>query len=353
MKITSIVLSALFLSLAVAYPAAADTRSVNFTSVAGWDVDAVYAKETNQFSFCTASAQYRDLTYFMITLDYSGGWHLALFNKSWPSNLTGTIPVTLIVDNTVIDRSEATWTGNGAIINFGQAVEKVVALMRGRGLEVATARGSSKFRLDGSFKASLAVLECWKLHSGGTQSAGAFGGTQSTGAFGGTQSEVSSSSRQDIHLYSRAETLEVAAAYLGNSNITYKILPEKENFFDNLPVNWRYGDSSLGGMLILGGNVSGEKVFVKLLEDQTRLCTGKSGISRVPAYEDGGYRYYLAKGMCEVNGDSFSAVYEVTEGKNFAVVIIEMVDDNDAVANPKLNKPKPADGGLLAKFDLN
>ena len=52
--------------------AQAETRSITYTRVDGWTVEAVYDVPSNTFSFCSAAATYRDATYFMITVD-SGG----------------------------------------------------------------------------------------------------------------------------------------------------------------------------------------------------------------------------------------------------------------------------------------
>jgi hypothetical protein len=70
-------------------------------------------------------------------------------------------------------------------------------------------------------------------------------------------------------------TLELATQ-LGESKVPYKILPYSQNYFKNLPVNWKYGDHSVGGMLVLNGTgLSGEASLLELLQDHTRFCTSK------------------------------------------------------------------------------
>ena len=61
---------------------------------------------------------------------------LSMFNRDWPKNTKGTLPVTLLVDNSFVDRTHATWLPNGAMIEFGTSVEKVIAIMRGHALAV-------------------------------------------------------------------------------------------------------------------------------------------------------------------------------------------------------------------------
>ena len=77
---------------------------------------------------------------------------------------------------------------------------------------------------------------------------GAFGGSSSAEAFG---SASAGPSPQAPQVFSRADTLELAAAYLGKSVVPYKILPQNENQLDDFPVNWTYGEHSIGGMLVV------------------------------------------------------------------------------------------------------
>lgn len=334
-------------------PASADTRSVHYTTVAGWTVKAVYKKPTNRFSFCTAATQYRDLTYFFITVNFKGEWSLSLFNKNWPADKKGTVPVTLVIDSVVVDRTAATWIKNGAFINFGTATDKVVALMRGRALAVRTPQGTSRFALDGSYKAALAALECWRLHADGQ--GGAFGPSppQTAGAFGGTSpSAVSSEEAGKPQVLSRAKTLEVAVTYLGETGVPYKILPEQDNLFDNLPVNWTYGEGSIGGMLLLSGTgLSGEQLLISLLQDQAGFCTGKSGTNRLPVRTTNDATHYSATGACENQNGAFSVKYKIAEGSNFAIVVTEFLAMSDAETNPTLDHQTDFSGGIFSKFN--
>jgi hypothetical protein len=329
-------------------PATAGGRDVPFTNVGNWEVHASY-NDAQVFLYCSAGTSYRDNTWFTINENAKGAWILVVMNGNWPSDRTGTIPVTLMVDQQVVARTQATWLRNGAGITFDN-VDEVVALMRGRGLQIVTPIGTSGFQLEGSYKAALAVSECWKFHNGGAgQQAGAFGPSRSSGAFG---TSTSGSNVKAPQVYSRADTMEVAALYLGKAGLPYTILPENENEFKNLPVNWKYGDHSIGGIMVMGGqNLSGENILVSLLQDQAKSCSEKSGVSRLPVRREASANYYDAKGICQVGNSTASMFYSVAEGSDFVVVVVEMVDEADATAHPSWKEqPQGVDGGLLSNF---
>jgi hypothetical protein len=53
--------------------------------------------------------------------------------------------------------------------------------------------------------------------------------------------------------------------------------------------------------------------------------------------------------MCEVDGRTSSTSYKVVTGKGFGIVLVEMVDETDAMKNPELSQPKSGDA-LMASF---
>ena len=335
--------------------AAADTRSVDYTTIGNWNISAVYDVPTNSFSFCSAGTTYRDSTYFMITENVRGQWALSLFNNSWPANRSGTVVVELRVDGYLLDRTQAQWVTNGVVIPFN-SVQKVLPLMRGHNLQLATNQGSSLFTLDGSFKAALATAECWRLHSGaGNQASnGAFGpqGTQAGGAFasqGSSQGDTNS-----VQTYSRADTLEFAAAYLGKLGVPFQILPEEKNLMTHFPVNWTYGSKSIGGMMVMQkpnlDEGAGERVLIGMLQDQAGSCDGKSGITREPTHTEGNVTYYGAKGACEVNNEAYLANYAVTQVGNFVLVTVELIDPSDANSLPSLQQQQELSGTVTSSF---
>jgi len=319
----------------------ADTKSVFYANASGWTVEAVYDVPSSQFSFCVANAIYRDETNFAISLNRTGEWFLIFYNNAWSSSNTGAFPVNIIVDGKIIDRTDASWLAKGALIKFGDAPEKVVALMRGRVLTVATSSGTSRFSLDGSFKAALAVAACAELHSG--QQA------RDNGAFG--NKPVAQNETEGANKLPRSLTLEVAAEYLGKWNVPYRILPQSENFFTNLPVNWKYGEHSVGGMLVLtGSGLSGEQTFVSILQDHTKICTGKSGIVRETPERAGDSMIYKARGVCQENTETFEISYIVLEGNEFVIIVLELLDGIDARSYPTIKKQPEVSGDLMARF---
>jgi len=334
-------LLALILSITGITGSHAGTRSVFYETTRGWNVNAVYDTGSSQFSFCSASAVYRDHTTFLISRFANGNWVISFFNDAWSESGKGSFRVDLIVDGKTIDRTTATWVGKGAIINFGQEVEKLVSIMRGYTLTIVSRTGSSKFSLEGSAKATWATLDCWKLHANS--------GGANPGAFGApAQAQNSLSTSNNLRLI----TLEAATAYLGNYNVPYKILPESENFFKNLPVNWTYGRSSVGGMLIgpSGTNYSGEQALVDLLQDQTKACTGKSAIDRQAPTMSGDVKVYRARGVCQTDKDAFEAVYTVADGEAGIILIVELTDLTDIDAYPTLKSGPEGVQGLPTRF---
>ena len=146
--------------------------------------------------------------------------------------------------------------------------------------------------------------------------------------------------------------MEVAAAYLGDATVPYKILPADQNFFSNLPVNWKYGENSIGGMLIVKGDgLSGEKALISLLQDQAAFCNGKNGTTRLTPTKGDSGTYYGARGACETAAGAYSASYTAAEGNGFLIILVELLAQQDANSTPSTDPEPETNGGLLAKFN--
>ncbi|MFD0985884.1 hypothetical protein [Methyloligella solikamskensis] len=351
-KIIAAALSLLVLLGLGCTPSRAETLS--YGSAGNWTVSAVFDDDTGGFVFCSAGTAYRDATFFMINVDHTGGLSLSLFNDRWPKGRTGSLPVRIRVDGRPIGTSTATWLNNGVLINFGHSPEKLVSIMRGYRLAIITSLGTSEFSLKGSYAASMKTLDCFKAGLARSQQAGAFDGSPS-GAFGSPRAGTQTSTtppQSSLSVLSRAETMEIAAIYLGKAGLPYTITSEEENYFNNLPVNWKYGADSVGGMTVLTGTgISGEAVFVSLLQDQAKLCTQNSAIKRLPPTptEDGGMAFQ-AHGACQTEDSLFSTSYQVLSGDGFAIIIVELVGEEDQGDYTDTEKPQVNPNELLTKF---
>src|SRR5262249_11510166 len=149
----------------------------------------------------------------------------SLVNDNWSGQSGTQFRVDLYVDGRLVDRNYATWIGDGqAMIQFGSSLSSIKSLMDGNVLTIVSDGGQSRFSLVGSYAAALKVADCFDTQRQlAANPHGAFSTPQQANNVQPSNGPSSSS------VASRADTLEVATTYLGNSTIPYKILPAEGN----------------------------------------------------------------------------------------------------------------------------
>lgn len=338
---------ALMLGASVAGAQAQGLKTYPITKSGSWSIETLY--NNNVFVSCFARVRYKSgITVSMIAY-HSGNWSLQFYRDDWPMREVSTFPATLEVDGRVISRRNATYRGRSVFVPVGTDSERVRALMRGRVMTIRSQSGVSSFRLTGSNRAAQEVARCWtdqrqKAGTGGVagNNNGAFGNNKgapnnggafgapprdNSGAFGGPGSGQQARRPTDRrNVMSRGGTMEYVARYLARSPQRYEILPSSQNVFRNFPVNWRYENGRVGGMMVVAVTVpDAEKGISILLSDQTKLCEGRSATERKPTTGEAGRRVAKASGICEgKNGVSTLDYYAIEFGSNRIALIVEM-----------------------------
>ena len=317
-------------------PAQAKVRVVPYSKAGVWTVRAVF-RENGPFDHCSANAGYKSGTRVSIIAYRSGNWRLWFAHPSWPDRGTTTFPATLQVDGRTVLRQNGNFKGRNAYIDLGPDIEKVKALMRGQQMAVISPSGTSRFSLNGTFRATVQVARCWKANyqtpsTGGgafgsannNSGGGAFGGGGSSGgAFGGAAPPTTRPSNE----LTRASTLELATQYLSKSQQPYSILPADKNPLKHFPVNWKYSTGGIGGMRVFQNtSVSVEKLLATLLSDQAKLCKGRNASQREALRNVQGRQMIRAQGVCENgNGSVLNITYKVAElGQRMVMMVMEV-----------------------------
>jgi len=308
-------------------------------SVGDWSAGA-YTDESGDFSHCAASGVYKSGIVMIVGVDRAYGWTLGFSHQSWVLASGETIPIDLSFDNRGTFRvyGEAISLDGKRTTSFVKVPmppnSRLVSEFRRSYVMQAFAKGHLyEFSLTSTSQLLPALTTCVASHNQTR-----FATTSTTSEEGGAR------------IASRADTLEVATIYLGKSPITYRILQQDENPMKNFPVNWSYGQNSVGGMmLIYGDDLDGKKALSVLLKDQAGACLEKNATDVKPAQTSEGAIIYRAEGLCQMDGGTASTSYLVAETKTGLVLIAEMVDQTDAQTHPEMKQPEFNDG-LLASF---
>jgi hypothetical protein len=309
-------------------PAQAKVRVVPYAKAGVWHVRAVFSAR-GPFDHCSANAKYKSGTRVSIIAYKSGNWRLWFAHPSWPDRGLTTFPATLQVDG----RTVLTRTGNfkrrNAYIDLGSDINRVKALMRGRQMAVISPSGTSRFSLNGSFRATVTAAKCWKSNYTAPSSGGAFGAANNSGrgAFGGGAFGGTAPRKTPANQLNRANTLELATQYLAKSKQPYAILPANKNTLKHFPVNWKYSRGGIGGMRVFKNtSVSVEKLVSVLLADQAKLCKGRNASQRDGLRTVQGRQMIRAKGVCETSkGAVLDITYKVAElGQRMVMMVMEV-----------------------------
>ncbi len=362
----TVLAAALPLASAVTTPAAAKVRVVPYAKEGVWQVRAVFS-QSGPFDHCSANAKYKSGTRVSIIAYRSGNWRLWFSHPSWPDRGSTTFPASLQVDGRTVLNRTGNFKGRNAYIDLGRDINKVKALMRGRQMAVVSPSGTSRFSLNGTFRATVSVAGCWKANYrtpaspggafgsannsggggafGGGATAGS-GGTAGTGAFGGNITRPAPSNQLP-----RANTLELATQYLAKANQPYAILPADKNTLKQFPVNWKYSRGGIGGMRVVGNtNVPVDKFLSVLLADQAKYCTGRNASQREAVRAIQGRQMIRAKGVCETSkGLVLDITYKVAEIGQRMVMMVMEVTSKSASGKPSAGPapgPAPGSGGI-------
>ncbi len=184
-------------------------------------------------------------------------------------------------------------------------------------MTVISPSGTSRFSLNGTFRATVTVAKCWKSNYTAPSSGGAFASANNSGrgAFGGGAFGGIAPRKTPANQRTRANTLELATQYLAKSKQPYAILPANKNTLKHFPVNWKYSRGGIGGMRVFKNtSVSVEKLLSVLLADQAKLCKGRNASQRNGLRTVQGRQMIRAKGVCETSkGAVLDITYKVAE----------------------------------------
>lgn len=336
-RIANLVASALLPPFAlIADPSAAVSQTnmkvSDFSKSGHWSI--VSVRNGTTFSHCSAGARYKSGTRVGIVALANGQWRLSFYHQDWPERTGQKFNAKLMVDGREVLSTTGQFNKKSALIDLGTSSDRIKALMRGKVMSVQTPSGNSSFRLDGSNAATGEVARCWTAFarntaqggsgggafgapSSGAPSGGAFGAPPA-GAFGGTSGNASANTK-----LSRGDTMELATRYLGNSAVPYEILPAERNIMRHFPVNWRYRNGALGGMMALRGVAqSTDDMLGRLLAEQTGLCKGQNANQRDPATTREGRTLSRGASVCSTGTSVIRKAFTVWKSADNLMLIV-------------------------------
>jgi hypothetical protein len=305
--------------------AEAKVRVENYSKAGLWSIRAVF-RDPGPFDHCSANARYKSGTTVSIIAYRSGNWRLWFAHPSWPDRGSQRFPAQLEVDGRTVLERDGNFKGRNAYIDLGGDINKVKALMRGKRMSVVTPSGTSRFSLNGTFRATVEAARCWKANyqTGGSR---AFGSTNNGGGSGGAFGGNAPAPNPKITQLSRANTLELTTRYLAKSKQAYSILPAEQNTLKHFPVNWKYGGGGNGGMRVFtNADVAVDKLLATLLSDQAKYCSGRDASQREDVRTVQGRRMVRARCVCETdNGSVLNITYKVAElGQQMVMMVMEV-----------------------------
>ena len=349
---TSAVASGILALSVLVLPSAASAklRVVPFTKAGNWNVQAIYDGAKNRFSHCSASATYRSGTKVGLIAYSSGEWKLQFYKRDWPRRPVRTFPAQLLVDGRSVLQGSGSYRGRSAFIGLGRSITRIKALMRGRVMSIRTPNGTSSFRLDGTFRASVQLARCWKAHNRPPATGGAFASNQ--GAFGGGASKQGGAfggggaPAPRAALLPRGRTLELATAYLSSFKRPYSFLTRDKNILKHFPVNWKFQNGVIGGMKVYQNTGTGaEAMLQRLLAQQVARCKGRSATDREKVLRlKSGRKVHRARAICEASTNSIiTAHYRVMRLRDRMLMVVMHVGVKGA--SGRSNSPLPPGGG--------
>ena len=329
--------------------ASAKLRVVPFAKAGDWNVQAIYDRSQNLFSHCSATATYRSGTKVGFIAYRNGQWNLRFHKRDWPKRAVTKFPAQLLVDGRTVLKGDGYYRGHSAFIGLGRSIDRIKALMRGRVMSIRTPNGTSSFRLDGTFRATIQLARCWKAHIRRAPSSGAFASNQ--GAFGGGPKKQGGAFGGGVPsspaaLLPRGRTLELATAYLSGLKRPYSFLTRDKNILRHFPVNWQFQNGVVGGMKVYrNANTPAETVLQRLLAQQVARCKGRSATDRKGVLRlKSGRKVHRAKAICEVSANRIiTANYRVMKLQARMLMVVMHVGVKSTGQNPSSTLP-PGDG---------
>ena len=303
--------------------AVAQDRIRPFTKVEGWRISAMV--QNGRSLGCVAVSNYVDGT--TLILGYGERWWLGLKNDSWRRYGSRTLPVQILVDGQAVHQAMAVQKERLVVMEFGDGRDRIAALMAGRNISFVTSLGRSTFNLRGSARATAAIVECVKTQGGAPSAGGpSLGSGGKQGAFGSENESGGKAAADARRMANRAQTLELATTYLGKLGTPYTVLESSANVLKNFPVNWRFPDGGLGGMVIfMGASTDGQKFFDEFVADNARLCKGSSALKRQsPNTNDKQITRFSAIGTCQENERAYLTDFTVLAGPELVVAIVNI-----------------------------
>ncbi|MEM9027703.1 MAG: hypothetical protein AAGC70_04980 [Pseudomonadota bacterium] len=339
-------------------------RVLKYAETGNWTVSALYDQE--RFVTCYASVKYKNDISLSLHAYAGGDWKVQFYNERWPKRSVSQFPAKLDVDGRVVVDGMAEYRGNSVFISLGQSKETLRAIMYGNVMGVLSESGVSRFKLTGSKNAARKVSACWAYHRdqsrdsgpgafGAAPSAGnsgAFGNgpqRENNGAFGGPAASNNhgesfpgrgrgtpgAPDRQPVVL-SRKQTMEFALKFLAKSQTRYEILPHEKNFFRHFPVNWRYANGRIGGLMVLDSTtITADAGISKLLSDHAQNCAGRRQARRAPTIGEPGQRIAKAVSSCEAGATISKLEFAAVElGPKRLALIVTLTAQPQARTTP-------------------
>ncbi|MGF1651472.1 MAG: hypothetical protein ACFCUN_13595 [Hyphomicrobiaceae bacterium] len=330
--------------IAGASTAAAQAQNDNrvfhrFGSSGNWLIQA--ATISGQFNHCEAVASYQSGTRVGIIARANGDWILRFWSANFPNRSEQEFPVILLVDNRTVLNGNGLFSGQDVFITLGQSLDRIQAIMRGRVMTIRTNQGADSFSLRGTNAATQMVARCfvsWSQRAPVASGGGAFGP-------GRTPNQSAATGQRKLD---RAETMEYAVRYLAGATERYEILAADRNIFTHFPVNWRYANGVVGGLMVLArSDLAAVAGLDRLLADHTTTCRGRNAIERRPiSQSDSGLKIAIANGACEDGGKVTTSTYSAIElGNQMIALVVEWAEQQgvdppeSSVAAPPSTRP--------------
>jgi len=336
---------AFYLTFHATYAVAA-SKIVPFGKYGAWRINSVFSAN-GAFSNCFAKARYKSGIEVSVIFERQGRWLLRFYKHSWPNRQLSKFPSTIRIDGRRVFKGNGFFKGRSAYIILGRELKRVTALMRGQRMSVSTSSGTTSFRLDGTYRATLAVARCFDVNRGRYRNNDAFSGntrpytnrnsTARQGAFGGSTASSNNTSRGTI--LSRGSTLDLATSYLSVIKTPYKFLPKNKNVFPRFPVNWQFSNGRYGGVRAYrNARMSSSQELRRLVALNAANCNGRSATEKEkPLRLKNGEPLLRAKVVCETSRGVTTLRYSVAR---LASNVLMVVVNGGLTRSPASRSPK-------------
>jgi len=263
-------------------------KTLESTTLYGWDISAYSNDQTSAFSHCTAGMPYKSGIYLVFSIDGNFNWSMSFANSAWQLTPGSRYPITYQIDNFSQFAAEAVAiTPQLASVRLTNSSALFELFRKGWLLKVRAAGNEFRFSLDNSSKALTAALNCAQRYVLAASQRGSSNPFVAPGA--GQHNQPTNTAQLE------AEAAAVTANLLASSGIPEFRLAETISPELNIFHAVWWAKDVMGGTII-ADNETIDSAVTTLLAYASAGCKGNFASMKLPSNEANAVRL---KTVCE------------------------------------------------------